>query len=100
METAIGLVLLVGAGLLIRSFMQVLNVDPGFNPHHVLTASLSLPENQYPDLKKAQFYDELLPRLAALPGVKSVSSGYPFAAVAQQHQHRLHHRGPAGRQGR
>jgi predicted permease len=77
-ETAIGLVLLVGAGLLIRSFMQVLNVDPGFNPHHVLTASLSLPENQYPDLKKAQFYDELLPRLAALPGVKSVSGGYPM----------------------
>jgi predicted permease len=78
METAIGLVLLVGAGLLIRSFIQVLNVDPGFNPHHVLTASLSLPENQYPDLKKAQFYDELLPRLAALPGVKSVSSGFPL----------------------
>jgi predicted permease len=77
-ETAIGLVLLVGAGLLIRSFMQVLNVDPGFNPHHVLTASVSLPENQYPDLKKAQFYDELLPRLAALPGVKSVSSAYPL----------------------
>ena len=78
METAIGSVLLVGAGLLIRSFIQVLNVDPGFNPHHVLTASLSLPENQYPDLKKAQFYDELLPRLAALPGVKSVSSGFPL----------------------
>jgi predicted permease len=77
-ETAIGLVLLVGAGLLIRSFTQVLNVDPGFNPHHVLTASVSLPENQYPDLKKAQFYDELLPRLAALPGVKSVSSAYPL----------------------
>jgi putative ABC transport system permease protein len=77
-ETAIGLVLLVGAGLLIHSFIQVLNVDPGFDPHHVLTASLNLPESQYPDLKKAQFYDELLPRLAALPGVQSVAAGFPM----------------------
>lgn len=77
-ETAIGLVLLVGAGLLIHSFVRVLNVDPGFDPHHVLTASLNLPENQYPDLKKAQFYDELLPRLAALPGAESVAAGFPL----------------------
>ena len=54
-ETAIGLVLLVGAGLLIRSFIQVLNVDPGFDPHHVLTVSLELPDNQYPPLKRVQF---------------------------------------------
>ncbi len=77
-ETAIGLVLLIGAGLLIHSLVRVLNVDPGFNPHNLLTASINLPENQYPDLKKAQFYDELLSRLAALPGVKSVTSGYPL----------------------
>ena len=77
-ETAIGLVLLVGAGLLIHSLVRVLKVEPGFNTHNVLTASINLPENQYPDLKKAQFYDELLPRLAALPGVKSVTSGYPL----------------------
>jgi putative ABC transport system permease protein len=77
-ETAIGLVLLVGAGLLIRSFVRVLNVDPGFDPHHVLTASLTLPDNQYPQLKQVQFYDELLPRLAALPGVQSVAAGSPI----------------------
>jgi len=77
-ETAIGLVLLVGAGLLVRSLVRVLNVDPGFNTRNVLTASLNLPDSQYPDLKKGQFYDELLPRLAALPGVRSVSSGYPL----------------------
>jgi predicted permease len=77
-ETAIGLVLLVGAGLLIHSFVRVLNVDPGFDPHHVLTASLNLPENQYPNLKKVQFYDELLSRLAALPGVESVAAGFPL----------------------
>jgi putative ABC transport system permease protein len=77
-ETAIGLVLLVGAGLLIHSFIRVLNVDPGFDPHQVLTASLNLPENQYSGLKKAQFYDELLRRLSALPGVESVAAGFPM----------------------
>ena len=58
-ETAIGLVLLIGAGLLIHSFLRVLNVDPGFDPRHVLTARMDLPENQYPELKRVQFYDEL-----------------------------------------
>ena len=77
-ETAIGLVLLVGAGLLIRSFVRVLNVDPGFDPHHVLTATIGLPDNQYPSLKRAQFQEELLSKLAALPGVESVSSGFPI----------------------
>ena len=77
-ETAIGLVLLVGAGLLIHSFVQVLNVDPGFDSHHVLTADLGLSDTQYPDLKRVQFYEQLLPRLAALPGVESVSAGYPL----------------------
>ena len=77
-ETAIGMVLLVGAGLLIHSFVRVLNVDPGFDPQHLLTASLSVPDSQYPDLKKAQFYDQLLPRVAALPGVQSVTAGFPI----------------------
>ena len=77
-ETAIGLVLLVGSGLLIHSFVRVLNVDPGFDPHHLLTASINLPENQYKDLKKPLFYDELLPRLRALPGVTSVAAGFPI----------------------
>ena len=77
-ETAVGLVLLVGAGLLIRSFVRVMNVDPGFDPRNVLTASLNLPDSQYHGLKKVQFYDELLPRLAALPGVQSVAAGWPI----------------------
>ena len=77
-ETAIGLVLLVGAGLLIHSFVRVLNVDPGFDSHHVLTVDLGMSDTQYPDLKKVQFYEQLLPRLAALPGVETVSAGYPL----------------------
>ena len=77
-ETAIGMVLLIGAGLLIHSFIRVLNVDPGFDPHSVLTASIDLPDNQYPSLKRVQFQEDLLSRLAALPGVESVSSGFPI----------------------
>jgi predicted permease len=77
-ETAIGLVLLIGAGLLIHSFVRVLNVDPGFDPRQVLTANINVPDTQYPGLKKTQFYDELLPRLAALPGVKSVAAAVPI----------------------
>ena len=77
-ETALGLVLLVGSGLLIRSFVRVLNVDPGFDPRHVLTASLSLPEPPYSQQQSVQFYRQLLPRLAALPGVESVAAGLPL----------------------
>ena len=77
-ETAIGLVLLVGSGLLIRSFVRVLQVDPGFDPRNVLTASLNLPESQYPGLKKVQFYQQLLARVAALPGVQSATAGWPI----------------------
>jgi putative ABC transport system permease protein len=77
-ETALGLVLLVGAGLLIRSFVSVLHVDPGFDPHGVFTARLNLPDNGYKHDQKIQFFDQLMPRIAALPGVKSVSAGWPL----------------------
>ncbi len=77
-ETALSLVLLVGAGLLIRSFVHVLQVDPGFDPHAVFTARISLPDNEYPHDRKIQFIDQLIPRLALLPGVKSASAGWPM----------------------
>ena len=77
-ETALGLVLLVGSGLLIRSFVRVLNVDPGFDSHHVLTASLSVPSKRYPRAQRIDFYHRLFARLAALPGVQSVSAGFPL----------------------
>jgi len=77
-QTAVGLVLLIGAGLLIRSFVRVLQVDPGFDRHNVLTANLSLRDNRYPHDKRIEFYQDLLPRLRALPGVASVSAGWPL----------------------
>ncbi len=77
-QTAVGLLLLIGAGLLIRSFVRVLQVDPGFDRRNVLTASLSLPDNRYPRDKQIEFYQDLLPRLRSLPGVTSVSAGWPL----------------------
>jgi len=77
-ETALGLVLLLGSGLLIRSFIRVLHVDPGFDPRHVLTADLYLTDQRHPAAEKVRFYGRLLPEVAALPGVQSVAAGFPL----------------------
>ena len=70
-ETAIGVVLLIGSGLLIRSFTAMLHADPGFNPHNVLTMKFNLPSSRYSDAAQIRFYDNLLPKLRAVPGVVS-----------------------------
>jgi predicted permease len=74
-QTAIGLVLLVGSGLLIHSFVRVLQVDPGFERHNVLTANINLPDS---NTQQAQFYEQLLSRIRAIPGVKSASASTPL----------------------
>jgi predicted permease len=77
-ETALGLVLLVGAGLLIRSFVSVLRVDPGFDAHQVLTARYTMSDPGYTHDQKIHFVEELTRRLNVLPGVKSASAGWPM----------------------
>jgi len=80
-EVALALVLLISAGLLVRSFSKLLNIRPGFDPHNVLTLRLSLPGTQYNNASKvAAFYDVLLPRVASLPGVTHAAAGFqpPF----------------------
>jgi putative ABC transport system permease protein len=77
-QTAVGLVLLVASGLLIHSFVRVLQVDPGFDRRNLLVASLSLPDSRYASAQQTQFYQQLLTRVRALPGVQSASAGWPL----------------------
>jgi putative ABC transport system permease protein len=81
-EIALSLVLLIGAGLLLRSFWQLLEVRPGFQPHRLLTAKISLPipndpaEDAYRVTeKRAAFYQEVLRRVSGLPGVEQAAVG-------------------------
>jgi putative ABC transport system permease protein len=81
-ETALALVLLVGAGLMVRSFLQLQNVDPGFNPQNVLTMQVALPSLKYKTPEEAvAFYDQVIQRLEALPGVEAAAkvSELPFS---------------------
>jgi putative ABC transport system permease protein len=74
-QVALALVLLTGAGLLLKSFWQVQRLAVGFNPDQILEMSLALPKARYPDdTKIIQFYRQLLDRVRALPGVISVAA--------------------------
>jgi putative ABC transport system permease protein len=73
-EVALALVLLVGAGLLLRSFAKLVGVDPGFDPQNVTAAQIPLPERDYPDDAKRRIaFDELMRRVHALPQVKEAA---------------------------
>ena len=73
-EVALALVLLVGAGLMLRSFQQLQAVDPGFDPHHLLTLEVAAGGKAYrTGPSRIRFFEQLRPRLEALPGVESVS---------------------------
>ncbi len=71
-QTALAMVLLVGAGLLVKSFLEIRRIDPGFDTEGILTFRLSLPPGEYPGaLQPAAFHRRLLERLRALPGVEA-----------------------------
>src|SRR5262244_1014412 len=74
-EVAMALVLLVFAGLLIKSFRRLQEVDPGFDPHNVLTMRLFLPEAKYHEPERRQaFFEQILKRIESLPGVQAVGT--------------------------
>ncbi|HKW99401.1 MAG TPA: ABC transporter permease [Bryobacteraceae bacterium] len=85
-EVALAMVLLVGAGLMIRSFARLMDVPPGFDPHNVLTMQLTLPDSKY--AKNPQitgFYQGLMHKIASLPGVQAAgaTTGLPMVQSGQ-----------------
>ena len=78
-QVALSLLLLAGAGLLIKSFAKLRATDPGFDPTRVLTAEFILPRGKFPEpQQQRQFYERFLPQLAALPGVESIGGALPL----------------------
>jgi predicted permease len=74
LELALTLVLLVGAGLMVRSFLKLYTMDIGIRTDNLMTMDMRLPDGKYPTPEtRRAFYDRLAPRLAALPGADSVS---------------------------
>ena len=80
-EIATALALLVGAGLLLKSFARLQDVDPGFSPDHVLTAQIALPQTRYPDAaSRIAFWGRLVEKARAIPGVTAagLTTNVPF----------------------
>src|SRR5579864_478188 len=83
-ELALGLVLLAGTSVLLKSLSHIGEVNPGFNPHGLMTASLSLPKQQYKTAEEQYaFFRTVLDRLRSTPGITNVAAGnaIPFAGA-------------------
>lgn len=91
-EVALGVVLLVGAGLLVRSFQHLRDLNPGFDPNNLVTASVSLQDARYHDpAAAARLFSETAQRLRAVPGVVNVGAalGMPYARLLNNGFRRL-----------
>ena len=85
-EIALSLVLLIGAGLLIRSFVGLLMVEPGFETKNILTVPMALPGYAYPETtRQAEFYTEVMERIRALPGVTAVGAASDLPPTKSSH---------------
>lgn len=86
METALCLVLLVGSGLFIRSFIELQKANPGFDSQHVWTTriGLSLSFDQFSHDRHFQIYDRLCKRLTSMPGIQAASAGWPLPISGDQ----------------
>src|SRR5207245_2096606 len=83
-EIALSLVLLAGAGLLLKSFLRLMQVDPGFRPENVLTMRISLPDARYPKPEQIRrFYQQALDRVSKLPGVVAAGIVYGLPLSGQ-----------------
>jgi putative ABC transport system permease protein len=82
-QVALSLLLLIGAALLLRSYARLLRIDPGLDPHNVLTMNISLPTVKYAKpQQQIDFFDELLRRITDVPGVRSaaISATLPLSS--------------------
>jgi putative ABC transport system permease protein len=96
-EVALALILTMGAGLLLNSFVRLLNVDPGFQPDHVLAAIILPPTSRYPKATaKVEFYRRVVEQVKALPGVESAAASdtLPYSGQNGTDQVRIEGRPP------
>ena len=84
-EVALSLVLLVGAGLLIKSFIRLSEVDLGFDPQKVIAADISLPYRYNTSAHRVEFFRQLMTRVEALPGVSSVAVSQSVPLSGEEH---------------
>jgi predicted permease len=71
-EVALALILLIGAGLLLNSFIRLSSVPPGINPKNALTMQISLPDKKYPDAeRRAAFFQQVIERIENIPGIEA-----------------------------
>lgn len=100
-EVSLALVLLIGAGLLIKSFWEVVNQDPGFEPVGVLAVELAPPDSKYPDddggEARARYYGRVLDALATVPGVSAAGlvNHPPLGGLSWSGEFEIEGRGPA-----
>ncbi|MGH7551531.1 MAG: ABC transporter permease, partial [Longimicrobiales bacterium] len=98
-EVALTTALVVAAALLLRSFVSLVNVDPGLRVDRVLTFEVNLPASRYPDrAASASFYDQLLARLRTMPGVSdaTLASNLPFTTLNNFIDFRVQESAPVG----
>jgi len=98
-EVALAVVLVIAAGLLLRSFDRLLRIDPGFNVENLLTVNINLPSSRYQDNPRVTaFYDQLLEQVRTLPGVVAVAatSGLPLTDASSDTIFRIEGRRSTG----
>jgi putative ABC transport system permease protein len=91
-QIALAVILLTGSGLMLRSFLRLVNLNPGFQVWRILTLKVALPEAQYPDdTSAAQFFQQAVDRLRAVPGITAtaVTSSLPLGGSASSSGHEI-----------